>query len=106
MNEMITLIFLSLFIFLWFAIKLKTYFPLIFYLTSFCQTLGIWEYIEKTRNMVHDLEKRVRQAKNNVETMNSLMTKWCETPLYERKDGKKELLLNLEVLDFGLHFSN
>jgi len=57
---------------------------------------GIWEYIEKTRDMVHDLEKRVRQAKNNVETMNNLMTKWSETPLYERKDGKKELLLNLE----------
>ena len=46
---------------------------------------------------MHDLEKRVRQAKNNVETMNLLMTKWSETPLYERKDGKKELLLNLEV---------
>ena len=47
--------------------------------------------------MVHDLEKRVRKAKNNVESMNNLMNKWAETPLYERKDGKKELLLNLEV---------
>ena len=53
---------------------------------------------------MHDLEKRVRQAKNNVETMNSLMTKWSETPLYERKDGKKELLLNLEVWKSGLFF--
>ena len=59
--------------------------------------LGIWEYIEQTRDIVHDLEKRVRQAKNNVETMNSLMNKWSESPLYERKDGKKELLLNIEV---------
>lgn len=47
--------------------------------------------------MVHDLEKRVQAAKNNVESMSQLMTKWCEAPLYERKEGKKEGLLNLEV---------
>lgn len=58
---------------------------------------GAWEYIEKTRDMVHDLEKRVQAAKNNVESMSQLMTKWCEAPLYERKEGKKEGLLNLEV---------
>ena len=47
--------------------------------------------------MVHDLEKRVQAAKNNVESMSQLMTKWSEAPLYERKEGKKEGLLNLEV---------
>ena len=47
--------------------------------------------------MVHDLEKRVQAAKNNVESMSQLMTKWCEAPLYERKEGKKEGLLNIEV---------
>ena len=46
---------------------------------------------------MHDLEKRVQAAKNNVESMSQLMTKWCEAPLYERKEGKKEGLLNLEV---------
>lgn len=58
---------------------------------------GAWEYIEKTRDMVHDLEKRVQAAKNNVDSMSQLMTKWCEAPLYERKEGKKEGLLNIEV---------
>ena len=47
--------------------------------------------------MVHDLEKRVQASKNNVESKSQLMTKWCEAPLYERKEGKKEGLLNLEV---------
>ena len=61
---------------------------------------GAWEYIEKTREMVHDLEKRVQSAKNNVESMSQLMTKWCEAPLYERKEGKKEGLLNIEVKYF------
>ena len=50
--------------------------------------------------MVHDLEKRVQSAKNNVDSMSQLMTKWCEAPLYERKEGKKEGLLNIEVKYF------
>ncbi|XP_032221173.2 dynein beta chain, ciliary [Nematostella vectensis] len=57
---------------------------------------GVWEYIEKTRDMVHDLEKRVQAAKDNIEAMNQLMTKWSEAPLFERKEAKKEGLLNLE----------
>ena len=57
----------------------------------------MWEYIESTRNMVRDLEKRVRLAKNNVETINSIMGKWCQQPLYQRKEDKKDSLLNLEV---------
>ena len=68
---------------------------------------GAWEYIEKTRDMVHDLEKRVQAAKNNVDSMGQLMTKWCEAPLYERKEGKKEGLLNIEVNNiciFESHF--
>ncbi|XP_058960986.2 dynein beta chain, ciliary-like [Pocillopora verrucosa] len=64
---------------------------------------GAWEYIEKTRDMVHDLEKRVQAAKNNVESMGQLMTKWCEAPLYERKEGKKEGLLNLEDSEANLN---
>lgn len=50
--------------------------------------------------MVHDLEKRVQSAKNNVDSMSQLMTKWCEAPLYERKEGKKEGLLSIEVKYF------
>lgn len=59
--------------------------------------LGVWEYIEKTRDMVHDLQTRVQAAKDNVEAISQIMTKWSEAPLYERKEGKKEGLLNLEV---------
>lgn len=47
--------------------------------------------------MVHDLQTRVQAAKDNVEEIGQIMTKWSEAPLYERKEGKKEGLLNLEV---------
>lgn len=60
-------------------------------------SLGVWEYIEGTRDMVRDLEKRVQLAKSNVETVNKILSKLCEKPLYQRKDDKKDCLLNLEV---------
>lgn len=44
-----------------------------------------------------DLERRVRLAKANVESMCSTMAGWSKTPLYKRKGDKKDSLLNLEV---------
>ena len=58
---------------------------------------GAWEYIESTRDMVRDLERCVRLAKVNVETAIDIMAKWCQKPLYQRKEDKKDSLLNLEV---------
>ena len=61
---------------------------------------GVWEYIEATRDLVRDLERRVRLAKANVDNMCTIMAGWCKTPLYKRKGDKKESLLNLEVIVF------
>ena len=60
-------------------------------------TSGVWEYIQSTRDLVCDLEKHVRQAKSNVDTMCNMMAGWCASPLYTRKEDKKDCLLNLEV---------
>ena len=49
--------------------------------------------------MVHLLEKDVQSTKTNVESMNELMSQWSLSGLYDRKDGKKDTLLNLEVMD-------
>lgn len=65
-----------------------------------CFNVGIWEYIEQTRETVHTLEKNVQSTKTNVETMNTLMSKWSMSALYDRKDGKKDTLLNIEVSDY------
>ena len=59
--------------------------------------IGAWEYIESTRDVVRDLEKRVRLAKDNIEQIITIMAKWSETPMYLRKGDKKDSLLNLEV---------
>lgn len=56
---------------------------------------GVWVYIQEVRDIVHDLEKRVQKARDNVEEIQSIMKTWV-LPIFERKDGKKETLLNLD----------
>ena len=63
----------------------------------FIAITGVWEYIESTRDLVRDLERRVRLAKANVDNICTLMAGWSKSPLYKRKEDKKESLLNLEV---------
>jgi len=59
--------------------------------------VGVWEYIEPTRDQVCDLERRVRLAKANEEMMHNIMEQWRQEPLYQRKEEKNSSLLNLEV---------
>ncbi|KAM3922058.1 dynein axonemal heavy chain 9 [Leptodactylus fuscus] len=56
---------------------------------------GVWDYIQQVRDMVHDLERRVQKARDNVEEIQTIMKTWV-LPIFERKDGKKETLLNLD----------
>ena len=55
-----------------------------------------WEYIQQTRDSVKDLEERVQKAKDNVEKIKTIMATWSKLPLFERKEGKHESLLNLD----------
>ena len=64
---------------------------------NYIYNTGVWEYIESTRDLVCDLERRVRLAKANVESMCTLMAGWSKSPLYQRKEDKHEPLLKLEV---------
>ncbi|XP_073435796.1 dynein axonemal heavy chain 9 isoform X2 [Dendrobates tinctorius] len=56
---------------------------------------GIWDYIQQVRDSVHDLERRVQKARDNVEEILAIMKTWV-LPLFERKDGKRETVLNLD----------
>jgi dynein heavy chain len=58
-------------------------------------TLGVWNYIQETRDKVHDLEKRLQTSKDNVETIQKIMATWSKTPLFERLESKNSSLLNL-----------
>ncbi|XP_067860408.1 dynein axonemal heavy chain 9-like [Heptranchias perlo] len=56
---------------------------------------GIWDYIQTVRDMVRDLEGRMQKAKDNVGAMQNIMKTWV-SPVFERKEGKKDALLNLD----------
>ncbi|XP_030631015.1 dynein heavy chain 17, axonemal-like [Chanos chanos] len=57
---------------------------------------GVWEYIQKMRDTLHDFQSRISMAKCNVDTMRAMMKEWAVTPMFERKDSKKDSLLDLD----------
>ncbi|XP_041939413.1 dynein heavy chain 9, axonemal [Alosa sapidissima] len=56
---------------------------------------GIWEYIQKVRDAVHELENSLQRTKDHVDQIHAIMKTWV-MPIFERKEGKKDSLLNLE----------
>ncbi|KAM9209454.1 dynein axonemal heavy chain 9 [Dugong dugon] len=59
------------------------------------KTEGIWDYVIQVTNSIHDLEQRIQKTKDNVEEIQSIMKTWV-SPIFKRKDGKKECLLSLD----------
>ncbi|KAK2575931.1 hypothetical protein KPH14_007294 [Odynerus spinipes] len=57
---------------------------------------GLLEYIEKLRELVQGLWKRVRASQANVEKIKLILESWTRMPLFERRDRRKDALLCLE----------
>lgn len=66
---------------------MKRKFPSIGLTTKNWVSPDTWEYIQRIRDLVHDLEQRTQKAKENVELIEKLMNAWSKQPLYERKEG-------------------
>uniref|UniRef100_A0A672V8T9 Dynein axonemal heavy chain 17 n=1 Tax=Strigops habroptila TaxID=2489341 RepID=A0A672V8T9_STRHB len=56
---------------------------------------GVCSHISMVMDGVHDLERRIQKAKDNVEEIQSIVRSWV-SPILERKDCKRESLLVLE----------
>lgn len=54
------------------------------------------EYIQNLFDLVGNLEKRVQKTQDNVNTMKNVTAAWLKSPVFERKDGRKDTLLCLE----------
>ncbi|MEJ1273094.1 hypothetical protein NN561_003953 [Cricetulus griseus] len=59
------------------------------------ETEGIWDYAMQITNSIHDLEQRIQKTKDNVEEIQNIMKTWV-SPIFKRKDGKKECPLSLD----------
>ncbi|KAH0629591.1 hypothetical protein JD844_011790, partial [Phrynosoma platyrhinos] len=59
------------------------------------KTTGLWDRISQMVDSIRDLEQRIQKIKDNIEEIQNIMKSWV-FPVFERKDGKKESLLNLD----------
>ncbi|XP_038180482.1 dynein heavy chain 9, axonemal [Arvicola amphibius] len=59
------------------------------------KTEGVWDYTMQITNSIHDLEQRIQKTKDNVEEIQNIMKTWV-SPIFKRKDGKKECSLSLD----------
>ncbi|KAM4823531.1 dynein axonemal heavy chain 17 [Urocitellus parryii] len=64
--------------------------------TLFWNSQDVFQYIQEMREVLHDLQNRMQRAKQNIEGISQAMKDWSANPLFERKDNKKEALLDLD----------
>jgi hypothetical protein len=64
-----------------------------------CCASDVWSYVQQIRTLVEDLQCRILKAQLNVEKIHNLINTWSLTPLFERKDCKKENLIFLDDHD-------
>lgn len=56
----------------------------------------IMEYLMKLREPVERLQIRMQQTQRNLSEIKAIMSAWAKTPLFERKDSKKDSVLCME----------
>ncbi|XP_009867872.1 PREDICTED: dynein heavy chain 9, axonemal-like, partial [Apaloderma vittatum] len=56
---------------------------------------GVWDHVSMVTDGVHDFERRIQKAKNNVEEIQMIVQSWV-SPIFERKDCRRESLLSLD----------
>ena len=61
---------------------------------------GVWEYIEKLRITLMDLDSRVKKTQFNVDVISKLMQTWKNTPMFTRKETESKVNL-LDIAGMG-----
>ncbi|XP_006734337.1 dynein heavy chain 17, axonemal [Leptonychotes weddellii] len=64
--------------------------------TLFWNSEGVLEYIQEMREILQNLQNRIQKAKQNTDGISQAMKDWSANPMFERKDNKKEALLDLD----------
>ncbi|XP_006869595.1 PREDICTED: dynein heavy chain 17, axonemal [Chrysochloris asiatica] len=64
--------------------------------TLFWNGEGVFEYIQEMREILYDLQTRMQKAKQNIDAIAQAMKDWSANPMFERKDNKKDALLDLD----------
>ncbi|MED6234546.1 hypothetical protein ATANTOWER_026276 [Ataeniobius toweri] len=60
------------------------------------QDQDCWSFIQSTKHLAQDLAHRVSRAKENFDTVQSVIKGWSKKAMFSRKDNKKSSLIQLE----------
>ncbi|XP_069552287.1 dynein axonemal heavy chain 11 [Brachyistius frenatus] len=60
------------------------------------QDQDCWNFISTTKHLVQDLVRRVSRAKENCDTIQSVMKAWSKQTMFCRKDNKRGSLIQLD----------
>lgn len=67
-----------------------------FYTDSRSYISDLWNYVNNLHLLVDNLQTRIQNSQANVKAIQSVLQSWCCTPVLERKDHKKDTMLDLE----------
>ncbi|XP_038207715.1 dynein beta chain, ciliary [Zerene cesonia] len=56
----------------------------------------LWNYLQELHKLVGSLYDRMSKIQDNLQEIREIMKTWSSQPLFERKEGKKDTLMNLE----------
>ncbi|CAH0405196.1 unnamed protein product [Chilo suppressalis] len=56
----------------------------------------LWTQLQELHTLVGNLFERMSKIQENLREIKTVMKEWASLPLFERKEGKKDTLLNLE----------
>ncbi|XP_041975803.1 dynein beta chain, ciliary [Aricia agestis] len=56
----------------------------------------LWNCLQELHTLVGNLYQRMSRIQDNLKEIKNTMKSWSSQPLYERKEGKKDTLLNLD----------
>ncbi|XP_045488493.1 dynein beta chain, ciliary [Pieris rapae] len=56
----------------------------------------LWNYLQELHKLVGSLYDRMSRIQDNLKEIKAVLKTWSTQPLFERKEGKKDTLLNLE----------
>ena len=62
----------------------------------FLNYVEVWEWIQELKGPVKEAETKLQKSQDNVKAIQKLVAGWVSHPIFERKDGRKDLLLCLE----------
>lgn len=58
--------------------------------------LGLWDFMTKLHTLVGNLQQHLQKSQDNINEIKNILKPFARKPLFERKDGRKDTVLNVD----------